>query len=672
MADFSVLQAAMSRIRQENGPTTAPQDARARKMSQGSQQSSNGAPPPDLSDEPWFVGHASQLEVEKALINAPAGDFVVRESSRTPGAFVLMVKLTAATGIQKRIIYSRGFYRMDGNVETFTTMKELLRTEPMCRRPAKELLSGRGLSSRNASQTSNGTGQRVKGTRSMLEAAMNYAESGNLQEAYRLYHEAAQAGATERNLKMTREYIDSFRPVMNPNSAMEAPVQKKQPEARDGFFDMEVHIRKTVEAAKLDLGGTALCSITPDNKIIVVPMGSTAVDPRHVWPLQFLRRYGRDDGVFYFECGRRCASGPATLYFETPHEEALFSAADVKVRQIKANAQAAQAAKAAEQQAMIAKLREQKRIQEEKEAEARERAIREHEERAMAEAKAQMKQEAEAKKLAMLQRELDEKKKEAESKLEPDYEHRAAVMNRQKSMAKIRHDKAKKIETNKKEEEVVTKKVEIKQGVDIFKDQAADPYEGKSKIWKALNPQPLAFQTAKDRRERTEAVSVGLIGQRNYTFLNTVIHEEDASNSPRPSMAVIEDTDKLDEDQGDSTDKAERTVDLEDVEPEESEEEEEEDINEEDLGALDDELLQQLQQGRAARAEEEKKRREELAAQYRKQKEEEQKIIDHELALIAARRKLEAEELERKRDAAVAEAQERLATELTFDFTWDG
>jgi hypothetical protein len=76
------------------------------------------------------VGATPQNQVEKAMMTAPAGDFVVRESARTPGAFVLMVKLTATTGIQKRIFYKQGKYQMDGSLEVFASMVSVIRTEP--------------------------------------------------------------------------------------------------------------------------------------------------------------------------------------------------------------------------------------------------------------------------------------------------------------------------------------------------------------------------------------------------------------------------------------------------------------------------------------------------------------------------------------------------------------
>ena len=52
----------------------------------------------------------------------------------------MMVKLTATTGIQKRIFYRHGVYQLDGSVETYPDMHHVIRTEPMARRPARDLI----------------------------------------------------------------------------------------------------------------------------------------------------------------------------------------------------------------------------------------------------------------------------------------------------------------------------------------------------------------------------------------------------------------------------------------------------------------------------------------------------------------------------------------------------
>ena len=43
------------------------------------------------------------------------------------------------------------------------------------------------------------------------------------------------------------------------------------------------------------------------------------------WPLRSLRRYGFDDGLFSFECGRRCPTGPGIYAFQCPRAEFIFN-----------------------------------------------------------------------------------------------------------------------------------------------------------------------------------------------------------------------------------------------------------------------------------------------------------------------------------------------------------
>jgi hypothetical protein len=50
-----------------------------------------------------------------------------------------------------------------------------------------------------------------------------------------------------------------------------------------------------------------------------------------------------------------------------------------------------------------------------------------------------------------------------------------------------------------------------------------DPLAGKSKIWLVLNPQPIARQTAAERRQQQEdRVDLGGLGTKNYSFVTAV------------------------------------------------------------------------------------------------------------------------------------------------------
>lgn len=49
------------------------------------------------------------------------------------------------------------------------------------------------------------------------------------------------------------------------------------------------------------------------------------------WPLRSLRRYGFDAGLFSFECGRRCPTGPGIYAFHCPRAEFLFNHVQARV-----------------------------------------------------------------------------------------------------------------------------------------------------------------------------------------------------------------------------------------------------------------------------------------------------------------------------------------------------
>jgi hypothetical protein len=52
-----------------------------------------------------------------------------------------MVKLTATTGIQKRIFYKQGKYQIDGSLEVFASMVSVIRTEPAVRADPCDIFS---------------------------------------------------------------------------------------------------------------------------------------------------------------------------------------------------------------------------------------------------------------------------------------------------------------------------------------------------------------------------------------------------------------------------------------------------------------------------------------------------------------------------------------------------
>ena len=48
------------------------------------------------------------------------------------------------------------------------------------------------------------------------------------------------------------------------------------------------------------------------------------VEPEFVWPLKYVRRYGRDRKLFSFEAGRRCPRGQGNFTFLTNRAESIF------------------------------------------------------------------------------------------------------------------------------------------------------------------------------------------------------------------------------------------------------------------------------------------------------------------------------------------------------------
>ena len=51
---------------------------------------------------------------------------------------------------------------------------------------------------------------------------------------------------------------------------------------------------------------------------------SGRVEPEFVWPLKYVRRYGRDRKLFSFEAGRRCPRGQGNFTFLTNRAEGIF------------------------------------------------------------------------------------------------------------------------------------------------------------------------------------------------------------------------------------------------------------------------------------------------------------------------------------------------------------
>ena len=170
---------------------------------------------------------------------------------------------------------------------------------------------------------------------------------------------------------------------------------------------------------------------------------------------------------------------------------------------------------------------------------------------------------------------------------------------------------------------------------DLFGDDpdiTSDPSAGKSKIWLALNPQPLAKQTAAERREQQDAVELGVLGAEGG--------DDDEINS--------EDGMGFGSDYSTSSD-------------------EDDDFDEGDL-AIDPKVAATLEANRQKRAGEEAARKAELEGDFATQKAEDDAKRAEEMVVIEARQKIERRVSQKEEAQIVAEAQERMATELVFDF----
>ncbi|CAK9134607.1 unnamed protein product, partial [Ilex paraguariensis] len=156
-------------------------------------------------------------------------------------------------------------------------------------------------------------------------------------------------------------------------------------------------------------------------------------------------------------------------------------------------------------------------------------------------------------------------------------------------------------------------KLELKHG---FAESMKEERTKHSKIWLALNPQPLAFQTARDRAEREENKEV--LSDPSVTRL---IHEmkSGVAHAPPPSLVAGE------EDLKDAEE-------LPAQEEEEEEEEEEEVVDKNNLPGFDKDVIDMLAARRKERELQEQKRRDELKQKFLAEKRASQEALEKEMA----------------------------------------
>ena len=161
---------------------------------------------------------------------------------------------------------------------------------------------------------------------------------------------------------------------------------------------------------------------------------------------------------------------------------------------------------------------------------------------------------------------------------------------------------------------------------------SVDPTAGKSKIWLALNPQPLARQTAAERRAQQEA------------------DEEDADEEEEEAASGTESEMGFGSDESDFSDS-------------------DEDFDDDDL-EIDPAVAARLEANRKKRDGEEKQRASDLAQQHGEDAKASALVRAEEMKVIEARQQIERRESKKEEEAIVAQAQKRMATELQFDFTF--
>lgn len=254
---------------------------------------------------------------------------------------------------------------------------------------------------------------------------------------------------------------------------------------------------------------------------------------------------------------------------------------------------------------------------------------------------------------------------------------RTASLITQREAEKQRSDRASKLSVDGKSE----KRMSIrKSSAESLFGKEEEWGAGKSKIWKALNPQPLAFQTARDRATREENKLV-VDGTRkghgaDFLLLNTVAHEqtdlfaaeeddEGVADDESPLAALIRPTPPLPA----GGDGMNRT-------PVKNEEEEEGDeevaahaggVGE--SGDLDGDIEAMMMKMRAKREADEVSRQAKLREKFAAQKKSEQEELEKELAVIRAQQEMERQEQEQAKDKLVQDAHSQ-HEELVFNFAW--
>ncbi|EGD77654.1 TK/HMTK protein kinase [Salpingoeca rosetta] len=226
-------------------------------------------------------------------------------------------------------------------------------------------------------------------------------------------------------------------------------------------------------------------------------------------------------------------------------------------------------------------------------------------------------------------------------------ENRAAVLARRREQERQLQQRADRLHVSKQAQS----KLGVKQGMaGMLQSQE----EKRSKIYQALNPKPLWFQTAREREElEEEKVDLGLV-----VCDDDLKPQRGGGVGPGLQPPPGEGFGFGDENDDDDDD------------DDEDDEEEDDDFDESNLPGFD-EIADLLKERRAARAKAEEERRKQLQLMHQQQRQQEEQRLQQELQVIREREAREEAARVAAEERELVEARKRAEQELTFDFTFN-
>lgn len=326
-------------------------------------------------DKEWFLSTMARKKVDTTMqLKATPGDWVIRESESQAGALVLTFKALNGQVHSKRIKFTNGLFCFDGDKKAYATIPLLVKADKNINRAAGDLF-GRILPRRKSSN---------RGTKA-LQAVEALAASQPQNSQPRKQRQPQQPPVEART--PSRERLDSLSGFggfeeTSPEPAASAPIRKQGSEGFGGFggfdddepapapparvsrsdragseafggFDDEpaasppppapapapalnageflVNCAETDLASALGLIGEGIIKVHETKRQFTVTNRYDS-SAKESWTVTALRRYGRDEGKFYFEAGRRCASGEGMIYLASDDCDEIFEKVDAHVR----------------------------------------------------------------------------------------------------------------------------------------------------------------------------------------------------------------------------------------------------------------------------------------------------------------------------------------------------